>query len=65
MVEEYDSILHNNVSDVVLRPKDKSMVSSHWIYKINQAPDGSVAHGFSQVEGIDYDETFSHVARYS
>jgi len=25
----------------------------------------SVAHGFSQVEGIDYDETFALVARYS
>lgn len=24
-----------------------------------------VAHGFSQVEGIDYDETFSRIARYS
>ena len=24
-----------------------------------------MAQGFSQVEGIDYDETFSHVARYS
>ena len=24
-----------------------------------------MAHGFSQVEGIDYDETFSLVARYS
>jgi len=24
-----------------------------------------VAHGFSQVEGIDYDETSTHVARYS
>jgi len=24
-----------------------------------------IAHGFSQVEGIDYDETFSLVLRYS
>ena len=49
------------------------MVSSRWLYKVKQAVDGSVekhkarflAGGFSQVEGIDYDETFSHVARYS
>eukprot|EP00253_Pinus_taeda_P031804 PITA_31804 len=71
MVEEYDSIVRNNVLDVVSRPKYKSVVSSHWIYKVKQASDGSVekhkaifvARGFSQVEGIDYDETFAHVAR--
>ena len=73
MVEEYDSIVRNNVWDVVPRPKNKSDVSSHWLYKVKQAADGSVekhktrfvARGFSQVNGIDYDETFSLVARYS
>jgi len=42
-------------------------------YKIKQGVDGSVekckarfvAKGFSQVEGIDYDETFARVAQYS
>ena len=49
------------------------MVSSNWLYKVKQAADGSVekhkarfvARVFSQVEGIDYDETFALVARYS
>lgn len=41
-MEEYDSIVHNNVWDVVLRLEDKSVVSSHWIYKVNQATNGSV-----------------------
>eukprot|EP00253_Pinus_taeda_P011923 PITA_11923 len=71
MVEEYDSIVRNSVWDVVLRPEDESMVSSRWLYKIKQATDGSVekhktrfvAYGFSQVEGIDYDETFAPIAR--
>ena len=48
------------------------MVGLRWIYKVNQATDGSVekhktryvARGFSQVERIDYKETFSPVARY-
>eukprot|EP00253_Pinus_taeda_P031397 PITA_31397 len=56
MVEKYDSILHNIVWDVVPRLKDKSMVSSHWIYKVKKATYGSVekhkaifvARGFSQ-----------------
>jgi hypothetical protein len=45
-------------------------VTSKWIYKIKHATDGSVekykvifvAKGFSQVEEIDYDETFSPVS---
>jgi hypothetical protein len=34
MLEEYKSILKNNVWDIMPRPKDKSMVSSKWVYKI-------------------------------
>jgi hypothetical protein len=72
MLEEYNSIIKNNVWDIVPRPKYKSMVSSKWIYKIKHTADGSVekfkarfvARGFTQKEGIDYEETFSPVARY-
>jgi hypothetical protein len=70
MTEEYQSIIKNNVWDIVPRPQGKSVVTSKWIYKIKHAIDGSVekykerfvARGFSQVEGIDYEETFSPVA---
>ena len=73
MVKEYVSIIQNSVWDVVPRPQGKSVVSSKWIYKVKKAADGSVekhkarfvARGFSQVEGIDCDETFAPVARYS
>ena len=34
MIEEYQSIMNNDVWDVVPRPKGKSIVTSKWIYKI-------------------------------
>ena len=54
-------------------PNVKVTVSSKWIYKIKHAVDESiakykarfVARGFSQKEGIDYEETFVLVARYT
>ena len=73
MMEEYQSIIKNDVWDIVPRPKGKYVVTSKWIYRIKHVADGSidnhkerfVARGFSQVEGIDYEETFSLVARYT
>jgi hypothetical protein len=73
MLEEYRSIIKNNVWDSMPRPKDKSVVSSKCIYKIKHAANGSkekfkaifVARGFTQKEGIDYEETFSPLARYT
>jgi hypothetical protein len=55
MVEEYKSILKNDVWEVVPRPQGKSVVTSKWIYKIKHAADDSVekfearfvARGFS------------------
>jgi hypothetical protein len=73
MIEEYDSILKNDVWTVIPRPHGKSVVTSKWIYKIKHAIDGRiekykarfVARGFSHKEGIDYGEIFSLVARYT
>jgi hypothetical protein len=73
MTEEYQSIIKNDVWEIVSRPKSKDVVSSKWLFKIKHATGGSiekykarfVALGFSQNEGIDYEETFAHVARYT
>jgi hypothetical protein len=42
MVEEYFSVMKNDVWDIVPRPEGKSVVISKWIYKIKHATDGSV-----------------------
>ena len=74
MVEEYDSIVKNSAWEIVPRPIEKLVVGSRWIYKVlKQDADGIVeiykvkyvASVFSQIDGIDYDETFSPVAMYS
>jgi hypothetical protein len=73
MMEEYNSIMKNDVWEVVPRPEGKSVVISKWLYKLKHATDGSiekykahfVARGFSQVEGVDYDETFAPISRYT
>ena len=73
MIEEYSSIMKNDVWEVVPRLTRKSVVTSRWLYKIKHVVDGSiekykarfVARGFTQKEGIDYDETFVHVAKYT
>ena len=69
MHEEYESIMKNDVWDVVPRPEVKEVVTSKWLYKIKHGSDESaenfktrfVARGFSQKEGIDYDDIFAPV----
>ena len=41
MTEEYQSIMKNDVWEVVPKPEGKSVVSSNWIYKIKHAVNGS------------------------
>eukprot|EP00253_Pinus_taeda_P006263 PITA_06263 len=71
MVEEYESIIKKSVLEMVPKPTRKIVVGSKWIFKIKHAIEGSiekynaifVAKGISQFEGIDYEETFTIVAR--
>jgi hypothetical protein len=65
--------MNNDVWDVVPRPKEKTVVSSKWVYNKKHSANGSidkykaifVACCFSQKEGIYYKETFALVARYT
>ncbi|GJV03027.1 ribonuclease H-like domain-containing protein [Tanacetum coccineum] len=71
MNKEMDALLRNDTWDIVDLPKDRKVIGSKWIFKIkykssdeiNRFKARSVAQGFGQKEGIDYDETFSHVVK--
>jgi hypothetical protein len=73
MVEEHNSILKNDVWEIVPRPVGKSVIDSRWLFMIKHATDGSiekyktrfVSKGFFQKEVVDYEETFAPVARFS
>jgi hypothetical protein len=71
MNEEYHSLMANDTWDLVPFLKGRKLVRCKWVYKTKYALNGSVerhkaqlvAKGFSQVEGIDYNETFALVAK--
>src|SRR5690606_31896233 len=70
--KELDSLKENQVWNEVDRTKDRKVVDSMWVFKIKHNADGSidrykvrlVAKGFTQIKGLDFDETFSPVVRY-
>ena len=71
MKAEIDFLHDNSVWDLVQLPEGRKPVGSKWIFKVKTSADGSVerckarlfAQGYSQKEGLDYDETFSSVVR--
>ncbi len=71
--EELKSLDENKTWDLVDLPKGQRMVKTKWIFKVKRDSDGKVsrykarlvAKGFTQRPGIDYDQTFAPVVRYS
>jgi len=71
MREELNQFKRSEVWDLVPRPYDINVIGTKWIYKNKSDENGTVTRnkarlvvqGYTQVEGLDFDETFALVAR--
>ncbi|VVT44812.1 uncharacterized protein SAPINGB_P000542 [Magnusiomyces paraingens] len=71
-VIEMSSLKRNGTWELVDLPPGRKAINSKWVFKVKRKADGSIERykarlvciGFSQVEGIDYTETFAPVVRY-
>lgn len=70
MEEEIDALTENDTFDLTVLPEGKSVVGGKWVFNVKSDPGNGdrykarfVARGFSQVQDIDYHETFSPTAR--
>lgn len=69
--EEFEALNRNQTWELTPKPSNANPISCKWVYKVKQKAEGSierykarlVARGFSQEYGLDYEETFSHVAK--
>jgi len=64
---EIETLLKRNVFDIVERPSGCRVIKNRWVFDVK--PDGRkrarlVAKGFSQIEGMDFDQIFSPVVRF-
>jgi hypothetical protein len=71
MHEELHQFTRNDVWTLVPRPTDHNVIGTKWIFKNKSDEHGRVirnkarlvAQGYTQIEGVDFDETFVPVAR--
>ena len=63
--------LNNDTWELVPRPHDKNVIGTKWIFKNKLNENGEVIRNkarlvckwYAQQEGIDFEETFAHVAK--
>ncbi|GJY33546.1 retrovirus-related pol polyprotein from transposon TNT 1-94 [Tanacetum coccineum] len=71
MQEELIQFIANEVWELVSQPKNMTIIGTKWVFRNKVDENGIVsrnkarlvAQGYSQQEGIDYDETYAPVAR--
>ena len=71
MHEELHQFVQNDVWELVPRPEGVNVIGTKWIFKNKSDKHGTivrnksrlVAQGYTQVEGVNFDETFAPIAR--
>jgi len=71
MIEEIQSLQQNKSWELVKPPRDRRILSGKWIFKLKRGSSGEitrykcrwVVRGFTQEEGVDYDQTFASVVK--
>ena len=69
---EYDALIQNDTWELVLPPKGRKVLGSHWLLDVKYHASGAVdrfkarlvVQGNNQQPGIDFGEIFAPVARY-
>ncbi|GKE41640.1 retrovirus-related pol polyprotein from transposon TNT 1-94, partial [Tanacetum coccineum] len=71
MQEELNQFIANDVWELIPQPKNMTIIGTKWVFRNKLDKNGVVsrnkarlvAQGYNQQKGIDYDETYAHVAR--
>ena len=73
MTDEIRALQENDTWELVKHPIDRDVINTRWVFHIKKHIDGSiekwkgrfVAKGFTQIPGIDFNETYAPVVSHT